>query len=562
VTGEEVGLPHRVIGVGWYSVISRGGEGVAATEDNRQVGVLEQVGAQLRLVLEPVLLYHDVWPYSGLHEAEFRKAVLHWDRPCVDTTAWALQAMHDGDKPTFQRRAGPRERDAIISFVRQHFDPNSGGFRQSTGVPASVYATHMAFNALKLLSTKPVPYYLTPLGKQRAAELLGTDGTNIVDASIQYVLDKHDPETGAFHNTGDRFPQELGVSVAHSACGLLWNLQALSGEIKETLTSFLVGGEGQRSVLWTDEEGHMGFKDSALDSTALSCSTYYALRTLRWMGRKAWIDEHRSAIESFLLACYSERDSVAGFSPSPGGRRTLSHTCLALVALVDLLRGPDGAMNCPDTVDLLKVRDYMERCRSSHGGFGFGRGPQVGALAWMLRPAGFRDRWYGPNVHMTRVVLCAVGLLKSVEGGFSEVTEDIADVLEIVDRTSYSGNGLQGWAGYPARAIAEGPGPARGNIEGRWYRLVRAAKSGIIDRLFVPRPDRSLRPQEYTPLPYAAIALGCFATGIGTSFLWAVRAARASVPPSQEFILMLVMLMLATLGIVSAAEVLLWRARH
>jgi len=535
---------------------------MATSKSSEKAGLWSDFMAYLRLLAEPVLLYHNVWPFSGLREDEFRKAVVHWREGCIDTTTWALQALSDLDVERFGEYVTEPKSGEIVAFLKRHFDHTIGGFRQSAGLPASVYATHMAFNLAKFLRREPMDYYEQPLGKARAIEVFGSDGREIVERSVNFVLAQQDRTTGGFFNTQDRHPEELVVSIAHGACGLLWNLESLNENSKDGLVEFLISEDEGRSVLALFEEDVIGFKESLQDEVPLSCSTYYALRILQLLGEEAWIESRRPQLTGFLLACYERKDSLAGFRPDPSkhSHRTLSHTCMALAALVDIL-GDNGLPVQGSRIDLRNIRNYMNACKSTHGGFGFGRGPQVAWLDWILKFLAFRGRWYSPNVYMVRNVLATVKLLEPLDPHFSEVTEDSESLLRVIDDAHLRKNGAICWAGYPVHFFASKEDLEEAGLMRRTaYRLALAVRRIVVDLPLFPRA-RTGTPEFYSAL-YMYVFLPCLLLACAVAILWVIGVIVGLGRPELTYFAMGLVLAFVTIALVGLSQLLTWRAMY
>lgn len=535
---------------------------MATTKESSGAGLFYDFTAYLRLLAEPVILYHDVWPFSGFREDEFRKAVLHWREGCVDTTAFALESIHELSVERVEEYITEPKRGEVVDFLKQHFDPTSGGFRQSAGVPVSVYATHMAFSVLRFLLPQPVPSYVQPLGKRRAIEELGKDGREIVERSVHFVAEKQDPTTGGFLNTEGSLPEDVTVSVSHSACNLLWDLESLKQETKAGLRRFLLSGDEGRSVLTYFEESGVGFKEAPHDDEPLSCSTYYALRTLQLLGEKVWIDSHSSQLKEFLMKCYHEKDSSGGFRahPSPGLNRSLSHTCLALSSLVGLLDADRLALEESGNIDLRKVRKYMHECKSTHGGFGFGRGPDVARLEWILRRLGFRGRWYSPNLHMIRNVLSVTELLKPLDPEFSQVTEDKESLLRLIDRAHLTKDGAICWAGYPVNFLGSKEElQVAGWARSAAHRLALGVRRTMIDLPLLPRAREKPRKEEFTSVPYWAAFLACLLLVCGVSALRVFAAPLGLGGLWPAYFAVQLALALSAIAAAALTQVVIWR---
>ncbi len=344
--------------------------------------------ASLRDFLEPLLVYHEFGPYAGIEGDVFRRRILYWRYPSIDTTRYWLSCSQGlglmGVGEDGQAGSLVEELDrGLVSFLFDNFECKTGGFSQCHKAPATVYATDMAVYLLTELyggrsqtvngQTKSRFGYRNAVELQKEIARIDYRAGGFIARSIEFVKQAWDSETGGFFDSPhDKPRQRADVLSTHSGYLLLWDLEQ-DAAVKEGVSGFLLG----RCLKMVDvETGAIGFAENPSGAAAVG-PTYYALRILHKMGEGAWIRNNMNGVLEFLRSCWQEKETeagkIGGFRSSPRSGLNIVSTVHALYILLDIL--PDRLSN----LDYLresgrsdKILAYARACQSiRYGGFRF-----------------------------------------------------------------------------------------------------------------------------------------------------------------------------------------------
>lgn len=376
--------------------------------------IISQRLVPYRNTLEPLLVFHRQGRAKLLKETGFLEKVLHWREECLDTTYFGLDALaRIGDDGVPTQQLITKHKEDILRFVVANFDWDKGGFRQCSSAPPTLYATNAAIAIAKRISG--AEYFRQPLGYERIVALLGSQ---IAKKMIDFTSQSIDEETGGFFEEPNKQYQP-SIRQTYSACFILWNL-GKDQHLKESTKSFILS-----RCLRSGSRRGIGFADTPGEEP-LTCSTYYALRTLVLLDEDKWIKENRKEIIEFLRSCWTQNHKTGGFGPTPDSSPTLIHSALTLSALIDILG--ENTDELDRTFPLEKISNMMLECKSEYGGFKFAPG-----------------RLFAPNLYMTRNAIFLANRFKEKKCQLN-IKFDLKHYEEFVCRFSEERNGI--FSGY------------------------------------------------------------------------------------------------------------------
>ena len=358
-----------------------------ALRKKTRANVRRQVGEAVRIYLgttkEPL-----VFP-----EERFRRKVLYWLTPGIDTTYFAFVAFQKLCDLYRRRDAGiflEENADKIEKFLKRHFDRRTGEARHNLEARPTLYGMYCGLTLLKLL--RKIPIVEERLGYERAKVFLGKE---VVDGMISVVRDCESPGGGYSGSPDIRRPT---VVNSDTALGILWNLQQKPAN-----------PERVRDFIWSCKrfrDSTFGFANTTADKTPCVCIASYAMRSLLFLEAiRQDVNNFKSVRDDTNQSVISEGDletltkfvelsmgsRKGGFAKSPDDTPTLFHTDLVLTFIRSLSKQMDisrlkGRIELSDTVSWIKERE------TPRGGFGF-------------------EPRYLPNVHSTRSAVASLSTL-------------------------------------------------------------------------------------------------------------------------------------------------------
>lgn len=256
----------------------------------------------------------------GKHSS--REMMIYWHEPCVDTTHYSLDVLIDllRINPELPVVNFVNERKKkILSFVKDHIDDNSGGFRHHQKYWPSLYGTSAAMSAMSRLGNPEL------VEGEAVDDLIVEFGPNSIKKIGEFIKSCEHP-LGGFASTPEHShaPTILDTDAAvYMADQLLpvtyrqvWNRESSHQFVWSRYRDVLVGG-GAFSNIVDETEPH-------------TYPTFHALRAVRQINR---LDEGNKdrliRIVEFLEKC---RTPEGGYGSDPGSRSSVVFTECALNA--------------------------------------------------------------------------------------------------------------------------------------------------------------------------------------------------------------------------------------
>lgn len=421
------------------------------------------------------MIYHNVYPYLGIHETDLKRRILYWRDTSVDSCFYALAIREALRRPQLDEDC----RTTLMKFLADNFvavkaekdwQAQLYAFRQCAVAEPTVYATSMAINVVKELYGIP---WDERLGYEAAAEKFGAIQVDTQEL-LKFVRKCQDQESGGgfYDYPAGAFDQVASIQTTHSACHVLWNLEHLD-EFAQGIREFTFSCLRQ-------EEDKLGFAERPRqDDPALSCSTYYALQILQKLPKseeeeQSWMETEaiRRKLIAFLETCWHKE---GGFRASPSSGRTLIHTALAVAILVHILEEPEPLMR-DDRFE--KLIAYIDSCIDRHGGL------QLWSRAFALG-----GKWYAPNLYATRHGVCALQLLERYRTGTEKQVLDKAQINDLLDAAALGSENSCIWRGYPVDTRRLG-------------RVIGRLSRRLSDSILMPSNPLRYPQLKMTPMPY------------------------------------------------------------
>lgn len=326
-------------------------------------------------------------------EERFRRKVLYWLTPGIDTTYFALVALQKlGDlygKRDLLRFLEENE-DEIEGFLTRHFDPKTGEARHNLEARPTLYGMYCGLTLLKFL--KRIPIIEERIGYERAQRFLGRE---IVDGMIGVIHNCESSEGGFSGNTHINRPTIVNTDTA---LAILWNLEQKP-----------IQSERLRDFIWSCRKFHnstFGFANTPREQKPCVCISSYAMRSLIYLEAivrgsrnfKSVLDDRNQKVISrtdleALAGFVGLSMSLAkgGFAKTPGETPTLFHTDIVLNLVRSLSKQIDiGKLT--DKIDLPTITSWIKDRETPIGGFSF-------------------EPKYLPNVHSTRSAVVSISNL-------------------------------------------------------------------------------------------------------------------------------------------------------
>jgi len=346
----------------------------------KEIGPFEETLRYLRVVIEPLFIFHNIWPYDQIEGVEFRSRILNWREPSIDSALYKLAILRELD-PERKLYFSSDEKLEIIDFIQSLYDENSGAYKQTYKAEPSIYASTMAMALIKQLYN--INWYRDPLGFDRALSTLGESGSLILKRVIDFVLNKQGNDGGFSENLNVPSSSKSSIRTTNAAYFLLWNLERAE-EVKLHIRQYLFG-----RTKFLDSDGKAMAFVKHTDDTPSSASTYYALKMLKHMGEDEWIEEHKVEFLNFLDLCWDEDRDFAGFGIQHSSPRTLSSTVYVMRVFLEVFNDFDRVIS---KYNINKIAAYFRECQSMSGGIKFQERPGL---------EDFGLKWYSPNLYMT-----------------------------------------------------------------------------------------------------------------------------------------------------------------
>jgi prenyltransferase beta subunit len=232
-------------------------------------------------------------------------------QPSLRATSAAARALHyfGGEL---------KNKKACISFVGNCFDPETGGFRDTTGAEPDLFSTAVGVMAVVELKM-PTEKYAQPAIKYLSEHAKSFEDIRIVAAALE-SLGKSSPRNQEWlkdirnsKNADGTYGK--GVGKARATGGAVAAILRLGGKVDDRDRVLAALRQGQR------KSGGFG-KEDAGDASDLE-TTYRVMRT--FMMLKARPDDV-AGLEAFIAKC---RNSDGGYGVAPGQPSSVSGTYYA-----------------------------------------------------------------------------------------------------------------------------------------------------------------------------------------------------------------------------------------
>jgi prenyltransferase beta subunit len=363
----------------------------------------------------------------------FKRKVLYWLTPGVDTTYFAMVTLKKLDKlygGSGYESFISQKKNKIEDFLGKHFDEKTGGMKHNIEALPTVYGMYCGLTLLKEL--QGIPALEDRLTYGRAETLLGK---KVIDRMIKYLLLCESTEGGFSVSPYRNRPTVINTDVALS---VLWNLEQKPRDLEKT-----------KRFIWSCKRPYrsaFGFVNTPDEDTPCVCLTSYAMRALLFSeairkdarnfremrdnrDQQVISKEDLQTISRFIQLCIEAGNG--GFPKNPGEPPTLFHTDIVL-NFISSLSSQLSIEEIKEKINVLETIRWTKQREHKRGGFGF-------------------EPSYLPNVYSTRsgiVILSNLSKLFEDKGklvipdGFSTYNKHRQFIHECFDE------GAGGFAGY------------------------------------------------------------------------------------------------------------------
>jgi prenyltransferase beta subunit len=308
-------------------------------------------------------------------DESFKRKVLYWLTPGVDTTYFAVIALKKLEKLYADSKASDFETfrlknaNNIEEFVRRHFDVKTRGMKHNLEALPTVYGMYCGLVLLKEL--RSIPALGQRLTHKTAETLLGP---NIVSGMIRYLEGCESSDGGYSVGPDTNDPTVMNTDMALS---ILWNLEQKPKNLDKT-----------REFIWSCKRWYdstFGFVNTPNEEVPCACLTSYAMRALLYLEairrdaptfegvrddlqQQAISREDLQTVTKFMELCI--KAAQGGFPKHPDEPPTLFHTDIIL----NFVKGLSKQLKIDDIKKKINVLDTLQWTRlreNESGGFGF-----------------------------------------------------------------------------------------------------------------------------------------------------------------------------------------------
>ncbi|MGB8657949.1 MAG: prenyltransferase/squalene oxidase repeat-containing protein [Candidatus Zixiibacteriota bacterium] len=302
----------------------------------------------------------------------FKRRVLYWLTPGIDTTYFAMITLKKLDKlygGTGYDSFVSEKKNKIEGFLRKHFDETTGGMKHNIEALSTVYGIYCGLTLLKEL--EGIPALEDRLTYRRAENLLGK---NTIDGMARYLLQCESIEGGFSISPYRNRPTIIDTDAALSA---LWNLEQKPRNLENT-----------KRFIWSCKRPYrsaFGFVNTPEENVPCVCLTSYAMRALLYSeairkdagnfrvirddkDQQVISREDLQTISRFIQLCMEAGNG--GFPKNPEEVPTLFHTDIVL-NFVSSLSSQLSIEEIKEKINVLETIRWTKQRESKGGGFSF-----------------------------------------------------------------------------------------------------------------------------------------------------------------------------------------------
>jgi hypothetical protein len=311
---------------------------------------------------------------SLLAEDEFQTRALFWDRPNIDSTFHATDALRAfkqvegigsiGTMPVNKiSRFGIRTPRETQQILEQFWDESDGAFKQWRYGWAESYSVDAAFRFIEELTN----YSYEDDRKTTIKQLFG----RWLKSSCKFLEECWDEESGIYSDTP--YGAKASLTTTFAVASAMEALDTMGVRDSSICATEAIRLDIEKMMANHARKEHASFAFSNTKyGNGLLCTTFYALKILHYFAR----NEFNSLIDPkgvlrFVDFCWSK--DTGGYSQAPGIKPTLIHTRYALSAMHFLLEKHFvDSSEVRNILNPVAVLDYVITCQARDG-FGVAR---------------------------------------------------------------------------------------------------------------------------------------------------------------------------------------------